>query len=60
MTVQPPLILRLDCGQVPLAEDDYEYVLGAYLERKAAATSEGRDYHVTDFIRDALIEASHR
>ena len=52
--------VRLDVGLIQLGEDDHEYIVGAYVQRRRAAEASGNTYHLTDFVRDALIEASHR
>ena len=49
----------LDFGPIPIDEDDLDYVLGAFYERRAEAKAEGLVYTLTDFIRDALVSASH-
>lgn len=53
-------VIRVDVGPIAFTEDDHEFVLGAYIERRRAAEANGRVYHLTDFVRDALIEVSHR
>lgn len=52
--------VRLDVGLIQLSEDDHEYIVGAYVQRRREAAEFGTAYHLTDFVRDALIEASHR
>lgn len=51
---------RLDVGPIALADADFDYVLGAYFERRNEALAEDLVYTLTDFIRDALLNASHR
>lgn len=53
-------IVRIDVGLIDMSEDEHAYVVGAYTERRRLAEVEGRSYHLTDFVHDALIEASHR
>lgn len=49
-----------DAGPIPMEIADLDYVLGAFLERRSEAQAEGLVYTLTDFIRDALLNASHR
>lgn len=50
----------IEIGPIQLSEDDHAYVVGAYAERRRQAEASGTTYHLTDFVHDALIEASHR
>lgn len=61
MSAQPRHhMVRLEIGPIALDETDHAYVIGAYAERRAEAEARGETYHLIDFVRDALIEASHR
>lgn len=52
-------IVRLKLDPIPLRQADHDYIVGAFIERKAAAQAAGQHYAITDFVRDALINASH-
>lgn len=63
MTTQPHQTVSLNLGTVELSEADGAYVVGAYLERRAAKEARaGREaaetYHLSDFVREALIAAA--
>lgn len=42
-----------------LTEDDREFIVGAFVERRRAARDEGITYEFADFARDALIASAH-
>lgn len=50
----------LELTPVAFERDDLEFVLGAVQERQNAAHQAGVSYGLTDFIREALIEAAQR
>lgn len=54
-----PHVVRLEVNPIALTEDEHAYVIGAFAERRRQEEADGRAYHFTDFIRDALIEAAH-
>lgn len=59
-TFEREAFVHMHLTDLAMRQADLDYILGAFVERQMSAHARGEYYEMPDFLREALIEASHR